>query len=120
VQHNGVQLRMNTNRPAPAAPGATLREMLHNRGLHPEAFAIATGISYDDLLSILDGKTGLTRDQAETFERILGVSADFWMRQQQEFRAHMVRNAILDPDKRKALAESMVSPVRGYVKRPTG
>ncbi len=65
-------------------PGETLREMLHARGLHAEAFALATGIPHEVVLDILAGKPPILPAPAERFEHILNVSSNFWLRRQSE------------------------------------
>jgi addiction module HigA family antidote len=76
---------MNNHPVTVTPPGETLREMLHARGLHAEAFALATGIPHEDILSILAGKTAIRPEHAERFEHILNVSSDFWLRRQNEY-----------------------------------
>jgi len=100
-----------------SSPGEILREMLQNRGLHAEAFALATGIPYPHMQGILDGQKVILPEHAERFERILNVGADFWLKRQSAYRQAILDADLQDPEKRKLIAESMVKPLRGYFRR---
>jgi addiction module HigA family antidote len=56
-----------------------LEEFLRPLEISQSAFAIRLGISFPRLNEIVRGKRGVTSDTALRLERVLGMSADFWL-----------------------------------------
>jgi len=56
-----------------------LEEFLHPLGISQSAFAIRLGVSFPRLNEIIRGKRAVTPDTALRLERVLGMSADFWL-----------------------------------------
>jgi addiction module HigA family antidote len=85
---------MPTHRP-PTHPGEMLEEeFLKPLGLSQTAFAERLGISRVRLHEIISGKRGVTVDTAVRLERVLGMSAEFWLRLQQKWDLwHFLRSA---------------------------
>jgi addiction module HigA family antidote len=68
-----------THRP-PTHPGEMLlEEFLKPLGVSQSAFAQRLGVSFPRLNEIVRGKRGVTADTALRLERVLGMSAEFWM-----------------------------------------
>ena len=75
----GAGRRLPSRRP-PTHPGEMLfEEFLRPLGISQSAFAIRLGISFPRLNEIVRGKRGVTSDTALRIERVLGMSADFWL-----------------------------------------
>lgn len=72
-------------------PGEILREELEARGLTQTAFAEQLGRSAQLVSEICTGKKSVTPETALGFERVLGVSADFWVRLQAAYALDVAR-----------------------------
>lgn len=71
--------RLPRNRP-PTHPGEMLlEEFLKPLGLTQSEFAVRLGVSFPRLNEIVRGRRGVTPDTALRLERVLGMSADFWL-----------------------------------------
>lgn len=77
--------RLPAHRP-PTHPGEMLREeFLKPLGLTQTELAARLGVSYPRLNEILRGKRGVTPDTALRLDRVLGMSAGFWLGLQQDW-----------------------------------
>jgi addiction module HigA family antidote len=56
-----------------------LEEFLRPLGISQSAFAIRLGVSFPRLNEVVRGKRSVTPDTALRLERVLGMSADFWL-----------------------------------------
>ena len=75
----GSGYRLPKNRP-PTHPGLMLlEEFLKPLGVSQSAFAARLGVSFPRLNEIIRGKRGVTPDTALRLERVLGMSAEFWL-----------------------------------------
>jgi addiction module HigA family antidote len=71
--------RLPRNR-APTHPGEMLlEEFLKPLGMSQSEFAVRLGVSFPRLNEIIRGKRGVTPDTALRLERVLGMSAGFWL-----------------------------------------
>jgi len=71
--------RLPAHRP-PTHPGEMLlEEFLRPLGISQSAFAVRLGVSYPRLNEIVRGKRSVTTDTALRLERVLGMSAGFWL-----------------------------------------
>lgn len=71
--------RLPTNRP-PTHPGEMLlEEFLKPLGISQSDFSVKLGVSFQRLNEIINGKRGITPDTALRLEKVLGMSADFWL-----------------------------------------
>jgi addiction module HigA family antidote len=65
---------------APTHPGEMLlEEFLKPLGMSQSEFAGRLGVSFPRLNEIVRGKRGVTPDTALRLERVLGMSAGFWL-----------------------------------------
>jgi len=71
--------RLPLHRP-PTHPGEMLlEEFLKPLGFTQSELAARLGVSFPRLNEIVRGRRGVTPDTALRFERVLGMSADFWL-----------------------------------------
>jgi len=64
----------------PTHPGEMLlEEFLKPLGMTQSEFAVRLGVSFPRLNEIVRGRRGVTPDTALRLERVLGMSADFWL-----------------------------------------
>ena len=71
--------RLPTNRP-PTHPGEMLlEEFLKPLGISQSDFSAKLGVSFQRLNEIINSKRGITPDTALRLEKVLGMSADFWL-----------------------------------------
>lgn len=77
--------RLPSNR-APTHPGEMLlEEFIKPLGITQTAFAARLGVSYPRLNELIHGKRSLTPDTALRLERVLGMTAGFWLGLQQDW-----------------------------------
>jgi len=82
---NRGQEPMPSERP-PTHPGEMLsEEFLKPLRISQSAFAIRLGVSFPRLNEIIRGKRAVTPDTALRLARVLGMSADFRLRLQQDW-----------------------------------
>ena len=65
-------------------PGDTLLEALETRDMTQAELALRTGRPLKTINKIIKGKTAITPETALQFERVLGISAAFWMNREQQ------------------------------------
>lgn len=71
-----------------------LEEFVKPLGISQNALAQRLGISYPRLNEIVRGKRSVTVDTALRLERVIGMSADFWLGLQQDWDVwHAKRDA---------------------------
>ena len=101
-----VTKRLPSDR-APTHPGEMLlEEFLKPLGVSQSALAIRLGVSFPRLNEIVRGRRSVTPDTALRLERVVGMSADFWLGLQQDWDLwHAMRS-----DKAAAIAE--LEPLR--------
>ncbi|MCX7014316.1 MAG: HigA family addiction module antitoxin [Candidatus Sumerlaeota bacterium] len=76
---DGGHRRLPRRRP-PTHPGEMLlEEFLRPLQISQSAFAIRLGVSFPRLNEIVRGKRSVTPDTALRLERVLGMSAGFWL-----------------------------------------
>lgn len=68
------------------APGENLKEMLDDRGLTVDDLAAALDVSTPVAAALLEGTEPLTRRKAERLEALLGVTFQFWLNLEAEYR----------------------------------
>lgn len=61
-----------------------LEEFIKPLGITQTAFAARLGVSYPRLNELIHGKRSLTPDTALRLERVLGMTAGFWLGLQQD------------------------------------
>ena len=73
------------------APGATLLEMLEERGWTQAELAHRMGRPLKTINEIVKGKASITPETALQLERTLGASASFWLNNERRYREHLAR-----------------------------
>lgn len=73
-------------------PGATLKEIIDDRGISLDDLAEQSGLSCADVAGVLDGKTAITVVIAKGLARALGVPASFWLRREEVYQKGIKRN----------------------------
>lgn len=77
--------RLPSKRP-PTHPGEMLlEEFLKPLGITQTDMAARLGVSFPRLNEIINAKRGVTPDTALRLERVLGMSAEFWLGLQQDW-----------------------------------
>jgi HTH-type transcriptional regulator/antitoxin HigA len=74
-------------------PGATLRDILEERGVSQAALAREMGRPLKTINEIIQGKAAITAETALQLEDALGNSAEFWMRRESNYRLRLARKA---------------------------
>jgi len=72
-------------------PGDTLLETLEARGMAQSELALRTGRPLKTINEIIKGKAAITPETALQFERVLGISATFWLNREQQYRESQAR-----------------------------
>ena len=60
-------------------PGATIRELIEDRGMTQKALAARMELSEKHISELVNGHVQLTPDVAGRLEMVLGLSARFWL-----------------------------------------
>ena len=99
-----VTKRLPSDR-APTHPGEMLlEEFLKPLGVSQSALAIRLGVSFPRPNEIVRGRRSVTPDTALRLERVVGMSADFWLGLQQDWDLwHAMRS-----DKAAAIAATAI------------
>ena len=72
-------------------PGETLLETLEVIGMSQVEFAERTGRPTKTINEIIRGKAAITPETALQFEKVLGVSASFWINREQNYQEWLAR-----------------------------
>ena len=72
-------------------PGATVLDLLEERGLPVSELAEATQKDVQSTSRLLFGVEPLTADWAERLSRVLGASSTFWLQREAYYRADLRR-----------------------------
>ena len=75
------------------APGATLKELLDEKGISQTALAVRSGLAEKTISQIINGVAPVTYETAEKFELALGVPANFWNQRELTYRETLARVA---------------------------
>lgn len=74
-----------------SAPGETLQEILDSIGMSQAELARRTGRPDKTINEIIKGKATITPETALQLERVLDISAGFWLRREQHYRESLAR-----------------------------
>lgn len=74
-------------------PGATIRDLLEERGQTVADFARAIGDSVDNAQRLLKGTAHITDQVANRLAEVLGTPAAFWLSRETQFRDSLARQA---------------------------
>ena len=75
------------------APGATLRDVLEEKGISQSALAIRAGMTEKNVSQIINGVAPISYETAEKFEMAIGIPARFWNQRELAYREALVRIA---------------------------
>ncbi len=81
-------------------PGEVLQEALDERGMSQVAFARRVDYSPKHVSQIINGKARVTAEAALRFERVLGISASFWMALQSDHELAQARRRRTRPNRK--------------------
>lgn len=88
---NKLQNQYNPDYVSP--PGETLLELIAERSISQMALAQRMERPKQIIADIIQGKAAITPEIALQLERVLGVSANFWMSREQHYRQHQAHIA---------------------------
>ena len=89
-------------------PGATIKELLLDRGLSQKEFALRMDMSEKHISRLINGEVLLTPDVAFRLEMVLGVPAEFWNRLEAIYREKLIKaKAENELDAEKELAKKI-------------
>ncbi len=77
----------------PVSPGAVLAGVLEERSIQKQEFAIRCGRTPKLISEILSGAAPIVPETALQFERVLDVSASFWMNLEAQYRLMLKRQS---------------------------
>lgn len=86
-------------------PGATIKEMLDDRGMTQKEFAARMDMSEKHISKLINGEVHLTHDAAIRLEMVLGMPAHFWTGLEDLYRQTQIRvkeERALDEDQQLA------------------
>lgn len=79
----------------PPSPGDVLRErVLRGMDIKQDKLADALGVSRFTVNQVLNGRRGVSPEMALRLERVLGTSADFWLKLQAQVDLYEARRKI--------------------------
>ncbi len=73
------------------APGDTLAEMLEERALSQTELARRLGVSLKHINQVVNGAVPISADLALALEKVLGVTASFWLKRDALYQAEIAR-----------------------------
>lgn len=80
-------------------PGRTISDLLASKKVSPEEAARSMQLSEEEFDDLLVGKSALTARVANRLEVMLGASATFWLRREEQYREQLAELAEgVDPD----------------------
>ena len=71
-------------------PGATIKEMIEDRGISEAQLAAKLGESEEFVRDLLEGEAQLTAEVADKLEVALGMRASFWVDMESYYREDLV------------------------------
>lgn len=74
-----------------SAPGDTITDVLHEKGIPLDKFAELMGCEIDDAHNLLLGRSTITISLARRLSKVLGASLEFWMSRDFHFREDVKR-----------------------------
>lgn len=70
-------------------PGDTLLELLNDRNISLRKIEKLMMIPKETIIGLLYGKVPITNDVAIRLEKALGISSDFWLQREANYRASL-------------------------------
>ncbi len=74
-----------------AVPGATIADLLEERGTTQVDLAKRTGLSTKHINQLLKGQATISEETALKLEQVLGSTARFWLNLESQYREHLAR-----------------------------
>lgn len=74
-----------------SAPGATIVDVLEQRGLSVESFAGLIGCTVEKASKLISGRAPITPTLAAALQANIGGSSQFWMSREEQFRSDVAR-----------------------------
>lgn len=102
--------------PVAIHPGELIKEWLEDNGMTSKEFAIRTGKPEKTISHILNGKSGILKDVADSFEIVTGIPSDYILRFQAKYDADVARRAKINPFEQKWDDFGVMFPYRQMVK----
>jgi len=90
-----ANLRYNPTSVSP--PGATLCDLLEERGISQKVLSLRLGRSDKNLSQIVNGKAPITPELAVNLEQVLGTPARFWLERESRYQEWLVRSNAMEP-----------------------
>lgn len=78
-------------------PGATLCDLIEERGISQKLLGLRLGRSDKNLSQIVNGKAPVTPELAIDLERVLGTPARFWLERESRYQEWLTRSNAPDP-----------------------
>ncbi len=73
------------------APGETLLEILDDRAISQTELARRLGVSLKHVNGVVKGTAPISADLALALEKVIGSTADFWLKREGQYRADLAR-----------------------------
>lgn len=70
-------------------PGDTIADVLEERGWTQDELARRLGYTEKHVSQLINGKAAITEDIASRLERVLGGTANFWLRKEATYRERL-------------------------------
>ncbi len=91
-------------------PVETIKDEIKARGMSKKELAQRMDMQQSNLSRMLSNKSDITLDMAERLEKALGISADFWIRMQTNYRQDVEAIAERDKEEEEAIkTETMLN-----------
>ncbi len=81
-------------------PGATIQDLLDERGLDRPRFADMSGLSAPEVETLLDGRMEISEGLADRLETVFGVTRSFWIERDRQYRKDLKRLAAAKAEKK--------------------
>lgn len=99
-------------------PGYTLQDILEDRGMTQAEFAARIGHTVKMVNEIIKGKAPIIPETAIQFERVLGVSAEFWNKREVIYRTYIAKKKEATSLKRKGRSQWLKQfPIKEMLQR---
>lgn len=97
-------------------PGHTISDLLATKRMRPDQVAESLGLSVADFDDLLTGKFAVTAPVATKLETVLGASAGFWLRREEQYREQLKElTQGIDPETEEYRAWLKSLPIRQMV-----
>lgn len=77
---------LKNNKVIAIPPGYTIKEQLEDRNINLNDFIVKMNMSKEDVELLIEGKVILTNELASKLELVLGLSKQFWINLENNYR----------------------------------